>query len=170
LRAADLGRKRVDPERAKQLVTFGDRLFRGGNTKRAEERYEQAIKADALSAAPWIRMAQLSLGRGQYGEAADHLRNAFTADPGWVFTSDDIQSLYSEPADFAKQIARLESHLQAEPGDRDAWLVLGAQWYLSGRTQKAADIFTRLSDRKPEPVLEALQEAARINPPEPEVR
>lgn len=158
-------KKKVDPGRASQLVTFGDRLFRGGNTRKAEERYQQAARANPNSAAPQVRLAQLALVRSHYGEAADHLRTAQAAEPGWVTNVDDIQSIYSEPADFAKQIAKLESHLQANPGDRDAWLVLGAQWYLSGRTQKAADIFLRLSDRQPDAALEAFIEASRLADP-----
>lgn len=158
-------RRKADPERAIQLTTYGDRLFRGGNTRKAEERYEQAVRANPYSAGPLVRLAQLALVRGQYDRAADLLRDAQAAEPGWINTVDDIQSIYSEPADFAKQIARLESHLQADPGDRDAWLVLGAQWYLSGRTQKAADIFVRLTDRQPDATLEAFIQASR--PPEP---
>jgi tetratricopeptide (TPR) repeat protein len=154
-------KKKADPARAAQLVTFGDRLFRAGNTRKAEERYQQAVRANPNSAAPRVRLAQLALVRGHYGEAADHLRTAQASEPGWITNVDDIQSIYSEPADFAKQIARLESHLQAKPGDRDAWLVLGAQLYLSGRTQKSADIFLRLSDRQPDATLEAFLEASR---------
>ena len=37
--------KKVEPAKSKQLVTIGDRLFRAGNTRRAEERYEQAVRA-----------------------------------------------------------------------------------------------------------------------------
>ena len=76
----------------------------------------------------------------------DRLREAETAQPGWIVTAPDIQSLYGEPAEFAGHLARLESHLQVHPDDRDAWLVLGAEWYLSGRTARAADVFLRLND------------------------
>ena len=48
----------------------------------------------------------------------------------------------------------------AEPGDRDAWLVLGAELFLSGQTHRAADIFLRLTDRKPDPALAAFLDAA----------
>lgn len=153
--------RKADPARAAQLVTFGDRLFRGGNTRKAEERYEQAARANPSSATPQVRLAQLALVRGNYSEAADFLRTAQAAEPGWIMNGDDIQSIYAEPADFAKQIARLESHLQANPGDRDAWLVLGAQWFLSGRTQKASDVFLRLTDRQPDATLDAFLEASR---------
>jgi len=140
-------------------VIIGDRLFRAGNTRRAAERYEQAARADANSAAPLVRLAQTALLHGRYTEAANRFREALTADPGWLAKATDIESIYGEPGDFANQIAKLESHLQANPGDRDAWLVLGAQWFLSGRTRKAADIFLRLSDRRPDPTLGAFLDA-----------
>lgn len=157
----DRNKRKPDAAKATQLVTVGDRLFRAGNTRRAAERYEQAARANPLSAAPLVRLAQVALVRGQYAQAAGHLRDAQTAEPGWLNRASDIQTIYAEPADFARQIARLESHLQAEPGDRDAWLVLGAQWFLSGRTQKATDIFVRLSDRKLDPTLAAFLDAVQ---------
>ncbi|WP_422926938.1 tetratricopeptide repeat protein [Singulisphaera sp. PoT] len=153
-------KKAGDEARAKQYVTFGDRLFRAGNYRKAEERYEQAARTDPHSAIPRARLAQIALVRGQYHEAANHLREAQTAEPGWLTKPFDIQSLYAEPGDFARQVAKLESHLQAEPQDRDGWLVLGAQWYLSGRTEKASDVFLRLTDRKPDATLAAFLDAA----------
>jgi len=152
--------KRTDPARSNQLVTVGDRLFRAGNSRRAAERYEQAALADPNAAAPRIGLAQLALARGDYAEAAGHVREALTAQPGWLIHARDISATYGEPADFAAQIAKLESHVQAHPTDRDAWLVLGAQWYLSGQTRKAADVFLRLTDRKPDATLEAFLDAS----------
>ncbi len=160
--------RRPDPPRAAQLVTLGDRNFRAGNVHRAAERYTQAISADPNAAAPRVRMAQIALNRGQYAEAANHFRDAMTAEPGWLIHAPDIQAIYAEPADFAKQIAKLETHLQANPHDRDAWFVLGAQWYLSGQTRRAADVFMRLTDRKPDASLAAFLDAATPRQPAPQ--
>jgi cytochrome c-type biogenesis protein CcmH/NrfG len=142
---------------------MGDRLFRGSNLKKAEERYRQAARLDHSSAAPRVRLAQVALSREQYSEAAMRLREAETAQPGWIATAADIQAIYAEPADFARHISRLESHLHVHPDDRDAWLVLGAQWYLSGRTARAADVFQRLNDprRKPDIALAAFLDATK---------
>ena len=140
--------RKPDPSRAAQLVTLGDRNFRAGNLHREAERYTQAVSADPSAAMPRVRMAQVAVNRGQYAEAANHYRDAMVAEPGWLIHAPDVQAIYGEPADFAKQIARLETHLQADPQDRDGWFVLGAQWYLSGQTRKAADVFLRLTDRK----------------------
>jgi hypothetical protein len=146
-----------DAGRASQLLKVGDRLFRAGNLKKAEERYHQASKAATNQAAPHLRLAQIALARGRYAEAAAQLRDAETAEPGWVLTAPDVQSIYGEPAEFQRQVARLETYLQSHPDDRDAWLVLGAQWFLSGRTTRAADVFQRLNDphRRPDVALAA---------------
>ena len=162
-RADQVGKRptRKDVARSEQLVLLGDRLFRGDNTKRAEERYLQAARLDPSSASPLLRLAQIAFVRDQYAEAASRLREAETAQPGWLVTAPDVQSLYAEPKDFARHLSRLESHLQAHPEDRDAWLILAAEWYLSGRSARAADVFQRLNDpaRRPDIALAAFLEA-----------
>jgi hypothetical protein len=149
-----------DPTRAQQLTTFGDRLFRVGNLHRAAERYEQALHADAHAAAPHVGLAQIAIARGQFTEATNRFRQALDAQPDWLINPPDVQALYGEPADFNRTIAQIESHLQANPNDRDAWFVLGAQWYLSGRAKKASDVFLRLVDRQVDPTLSAFLDAA----------
>ena len=63
--------KASDPARSEQLTTLGDRLFRAGNFKRAEERYLQAIRVAPDLAKPRFRLAQIAMMRGQYATAAD---------------------------------------------------------------------------------------------------
>jgi tetratricopeptide (TPR) repeat protein len=158
-----------DAGRAAHLLKLGDGLFRAGNLKKAEERYLQASKVASNQAAPFLRLAQIALARGRYSEAAARLRDAETAEPGWIVTAPDIQSIYGEPAEFQRQVARLESYLQSHPDDRDAWLVLGAQWFLSGRTNRAADVFLRLNDphRRPDVALAAFLFASDHARPRP---
>jgi tetratricopeptide (TPR) repeat protein len=151
----------ADPAKSSQLTTIGDRLFRAGNIKRAAERYEQAIRLAPDSATPRVHLAQVALARGQISEAAAQIRGAVNAEPSWILNAPDIQALYGEPEDFAKQVAKLESRVLVEPGDRDAWLVLGAELFLSGRTKRASDIFTRLSDRKADAALATFLDAAQ---------
>lgn len=146
---------RVDAAKSAQLVTVGDRLFRAGNLNRAAQRYEQALRADPDAAPPRVRMAQVAVVRGQYSDAAQHIRDAIAADPKWLANAPDIQTMYAEPADFTRQLSRLESRVVVEPSDRDAWLVLGAELYLSGQTRRASDVFVRLTDRKPDQALAA---------------
>jgi hypothetical protein len=154
--------KAADPARAAQLVIVGDRLLRAGNLKKAEERFLQAMRAAPDLAAPRVHLALVAVARGNYAEAASRLREAETAEPGWIVNSPDIQSIFGEPTDFTRQLARVESHVQTHPEDRDAWLVLGAEWFLSGRTSKAADVFRRLQDpdRRSDVALRAFLDAS----------
>jgi hypothetical protein len=158
-----------DPVRSTQLTTLGDRLFRAGNLKKAEERYLQAMRVAPDLAAPRVRLAQVALARGHFADAATRLREAEIAEPGWIVSAPDIQSIYGEPTEFAHTLARLESYLQAHPDDRDGWLVLGAQLFLSGRTTKAADVFKRLDDpnRKSDVALAAFLDASNQAAREP---
>jgi len=152
--------RRVDTEKGVQFVTLGDRLFRAKNFQKAGERYVQAVRADPNAAPQRVRLSQIALVRGRFTEAAAFLREAVAAEPGWLAKAPDIQSMYAEPADFARQISRLESRVLVEPGDRDAWLVLGAELYFSGHTRRASDVFVRLTDRKPDATLAAFLDAS----------
>lgn len=134
---------------------------------KAAQRYTQAIQADPDDAKPYSRLAQVAFARGRYSEAADRLREAQAAQPGWMILADDVQGLFGEPAEFAAEVNKLESHLQANPDDRDAWLVLGAELYLSGRTRRAADVFLRLTDRQPDATLAAFLRASRAGEDRP---
>ena len=157
--------KKADPAKAERMIELGDHLFRSHNFSRATERFQQAIKADPGLAAPHVRLAQVALVRGRYAEAADAFRRAEAVQPGWLVGAKDVQALYAEPADFGRQVARLESHLQAHPDDRDAWFVLGATWFLSGRSRKASDVFLRLSDRRVDAALAAFLAASQPEQP-----
>jgi tetratricopeptide (TPR) repeat protein len=157
---------RSNPARSKELTEIGDRSFRGHNIKRAEDKYKLAVKADPTSPIPHVHLAQVSVARGNYSAAADHLRDAVTVagDGTWLFNTPDIQAIFGEPGDFARQLARIETHLQANPNDRDAWFVLGAETYLSGRTRQAFDVFQRLTDRRTDEALTAFIDASRPRP------
>jgi cytochrome c-type biogenesis protein CcmH/NrfG len=157
--------RRPDQSRSSQLATIGDRLYRAGNIHRAAERYAQALSADPTRAAPRVRLAQIAIVRGQYAVAANHYREALIAEPGWLLNAPDIQALYGEPTEFARQVAKLETHVQADPNDRDAWFTLGAQLFLSGKPRQASDIFVRLSDRKTDASLTAFLDAATPRAP-----
>ena len=156
--------RRANPSRSDELIEVGDRSFRGGNYRRAEDRYHLAAKANDESPWPHIRLSQIAVVRGDYNKAAGHLRDAVatTKGVGWLLEAPDIQSIFAEPGDFSKQIAHLESHLQVHPDDRNAWFVLGAENYFSGRPRIASDAFLRLTDKSPDEALTAFLDASNI--------
>ncbi len=139
---------------------MGDNVFRAGNYNRAQERYQQAVRADTSDAVPRMRLAQVAMVRGKYAEAAENLREAQAADPRWLDNPRDIQALFGDPSDFAAQIAKLETHLQVHPEDRDAWMMLGINELLTGEARAAADIFLRLTGDDSDPALSAFLDAS----------
>jgi cytochrome c-type biogenesis protein CcmH/NrfG len=145
----------VDHELVAERILLGDRMFRAKNFPRAVQRYEQALKENPRSIEARLRLAQVAIERDRFREAIEFLSEAQEIDPRWLTRPDDVQALYKEPNDYARLITRLESHLQAHPDDRDAWLVLGAQLFFTGRTVDAADAFLRLTDRRPDELLQA---------------
>ncbi len=149
-------------ERAEQFVIFGDRHFKNGDRGPSRRRYLDALRAAPLAAIPRIRLAQIEIARGDYGNAAELLREAIIAEPDWLEQAGDIQAIYGEPSEFHTMLEDLEAHLQGTPNDRDAWLVLATQLYLSGRTERAKDILVRLNDRRPEASLAALMDVVGI--------
>ena len=58
--------RRADHTRSEELTEVGDRSFRGGNLRRAEERYQLAVKANPESPTPHIHLAQVAASRGDY--------------------------------------------------------------------------------------------------------
>ncbi len=156
--------RKTNPARAEELVEVGDRSFRGGNYRRAEERYLLALKANPVSPVPHVHLTQVSMVRSDYANAATHLRDAIAAGRGngWLLEARDIQAMYGEPGDFSKQIAHLESYLQTHPQDRNAWFVLGAQRYFSGHARDATDALLRLTDRPLDEALTAFLDASTV--------
>lgn len=150
---------KAETDRSKRLTTYGDNSFRVRNLGRARQRYQQAAAADPAAAAPRIGLAQVALAEGDFHEAAQRFREALAAEKNYLANAPDVEGLWGEAADFDKALARLETHLQAHPQDRDAWLALGAQWFLSGRVPQSADVFLRLSDRRGDPALTAFLKA-----------
>ena len=127
--------KRKDPARAVQLTTFGDRLFRAGNLKKAEERYHQALKAASNKAAPYLRLEQVAWSREAITPRPP---TGFVMprppNPAGCAIAPDVQSLYAEPAEFSRHVTRLESYLQIASRRPRRLAGPGAQWFLSGRT------------------------------------
>ena len=131
--------KRPDTSFAAETLTLGDRLFRAGNLTKAVERYEQSIKADPSKAAPsgeaWPRWRWSG---ASITTPPNWLREADTVDPT---LSPDQRRRHPTPSTSNRATSRSRSPSSRRtssriPEDRDAWLLLGAEHYFSGRTRR----------------------------------
>ncbi len=163
-RAADRARRAES-----EAIAMGDRMFRAGDHKRAEDRYRRAARLAPSSATPPMRLAQVAVARGRYATAAALLRDAEAAEPGWLAAAKDVMTLYRDPADHARDLDALAEFVRTNPEDRDAALVLGAQLFLIRREAQAADVFRQLDDprHKVDLALAAFLRATGVREVEP---
>ena len=85
-------------------MTMGDRLFRAANLKKSEERYHRRSGRPPIWLPREFAWHRSRWRRGNYIDAANRLRDAETAEPGWIVTAPDLQSLYGEPSEFSRTI------------------------------------------------------------------
>ena len=147
---------RRDPARASASTSMGDKLARTGNIAAAVARYEQAAKADPVGAGPRLRLAEVAVRRARYADAAKRIRAATAADPHWAAAPPDLAAMYAGDAELAGVTAKLQTFVDAHPGDRDARLVLGVQHLVTGHSAEAAASFQALGGQRPDPTLAAL--------------
>lgn len=154
-------RQRLE-QRYRDLLARGDRLFRAGMFPQATQRYREAFRANPESGDAPARLMQIELARGDYPEAFKWLNVAAAAGAAWLARAANVERAYGEPGDLDKILDGLEAHAQASPEDREVWTLLGAQYYLSGRVEKARDVFARLNDRKPDSTLQPFFEVLGV--------
>jgi hypothetical protein len=77
---------------------------------------------------------------GDYHYGAYALRKALELDPALAQNVVDKHGFYSDPAEFDRQLAVLESYLADHPGDDDARLMLAANYLFGGRPAAAVDL------------------------------
>ena len=148
---------RRDPARAASTAAMGDKMARAGNMVAAVARYEQATKADPIGAGPRLRLAEVAIRRGRYADAAKRIRAATAADPRWAEIPPDLTAMYPGEPEAAQATSKLQSFVDAHPGDRDARLVLGVQHLLTGHPAEAAATLDTLAGQGGDATLVALR-------------
>lgn len=145
---------------AGQLIDRGDDLFGRGDYAGAVAAYHAAA-----AKAPNDPMTAYALGHGlfavgDYTGAAAALRRGVQLYPGLVKARMRRRDFYGRKADFDAQLARLEKHLAAKPGDGAARFVLGYTRFFSEHPEKAREHFVALGPRDTEAQLFVAELAA----------
>ncbi len=138
-----------------QLIDRGDDLFGRG-------RFADAVVAYGAAAAksPKDPMAAYALGHGlfaagDHGGAAAALRRGLQLYPGLLAVRMNRRDFYGDRSVFDAQLARLERHVAASPGDAAARFVLGYNYWFTQQRAKAREQFAALGrgDREAQLVL-----------------
>ena len=119
------------------LVDRGDDAFVRGDFAAAVAAYRAAA-----GKRPDDPVAALALGHGlfaagAYAEAAAELRRGIRLYPAMLRVRMNRRDFYGDPAVFDRQLAALERHVSASPGDRAARFVLGYNHFFTQQYGKA---------------------------------
>lgn len=149
-----------DRARYQQTMETATRLFEIGSYTRAAQNFREAIRYQPDDATPRFFLAQSLFASGQYNEAVTELKTAMKVNPDWLKVDFDMRTLYQDPGDMVRQMAKLGTRLKANPLDRDALFLLGFELYASGEKQKAQAILEQANRLEPgAPHLESFLKA-----------
>lgn len=125
---------------AEYYLTLGDQAFADGRFDTAAQLYARAVQYAPGQGILHLILADALFAIGDYSPSAAHLRTALALDPFLVATVFDKHALYTDPADFDRQLATLELFLQEHPLVEDARLLLAFNLLFGGRSAAAVDL------------------------------
>ncbi|MBL8900044.1 MAG: tetratricopeptide repeat protein [Planctomycetes bacterium] len=150
-------------ELAQKYVKLGDLYFRAQRYPAATDAYARAIELAPEDAALHFIQSDAQFAAGDYASAAASIRRALARDPELARMSADKTKIYEDPTHFSEQLGRLEGHVQRQPLDGDAFLVLGYNLAFSARAAEARSAFETSRRLQPSDPAAALFLAALID-------
>lgn len=137
-------------EKLQELMVGGTKSFGEGKYAEAVERFEQVTQADPQNVDAALAHAVARFATGGYAEAAESIRQGVALFPPIVDTMFDLRDRYESKADFIDQSRRLERHVEQNPDDSDALLVLGFVRHFSDQRDLAEQAFNKLEAQSPD--------------------
>jgi cytochrome c-type biogenesis protein CcmH/NrfG len=109
----------------------------------------RATSADPQNADARLACAMARFATGEYGVAADSLRQGIRMAPDIVNSALDVRDNYGNAEDFTRQGELLSRRVQGDPTDPDALLLLGFVCHFTGNRQDSAAIFQQVKVQSP---------------------
>jgi tetratricopeptide (TPR) repeat protein len=143
------------------LFRRGMDAFREGNYGQAARLFVAAADKNHEDAASRLHAAQALLAVGQYAEALRHVRRAFELQPLLMQLPLDLQDDYTIKSDYDAHVGGLAEHVQANPRDHSALLLLGYAQFFGPRPESAASTMAEIKRLAPkDPFARKLRAAA----------
>lgn len=133
-----------------QLMVSGTQGFGEGRYAEAAAYFRQVVEVDPHNIDAVLAHGVARFATGDYDLSADSIRLGVSLFPPIVDSLFDIRERYQKTADFVDQTGRLEAHLERQPEDGNALLVLGFVRHFSGQRDLAEQTFQRLKRVSPE--------------------
>ncbi|MBL8751968.1 MAG: hypothetical protein JNK15_01600, partial [Planctomycetes bacterium] len=151
-RAREVGPGSEDVTRslAAKYVELGDFYFRAARFHDAAEAYAKARSYAPDDASVHFVLADAVFAEGDWHYAAFLIEEGLRLDPTLASADTDKRSFYGDPAAFDAQMAALQSYLDRNDYDAQAWLVRGYNLAFSRNADGAVVAFERVRAIAPE--------------------
>lgn len=125
---------------AAHYLTVGDQAFQQNRFGDAVHFYAKAIEFAPDEGVLYLILSDALFATGDYHYAAYALRKSLELDPSVVEMIADKHAFYTDPKEFDRQLAVLETFLQDHYTDDDARLLLAANYLFGNRPAAAVDL------------------------------
>ncbi|MBM3273012.1 tetratricopeptide repeat protein [Candidatus Kaiserbacteria bacterium] len=140
---------RAQPSNSMAWYSLGVVYRKQGETAKAIEAYQQALRIDPQHADAWNNLGVAYRKQGETAKAIEAYQQALRIDPQDADAWYNLGIAYGKQGQTAKEIEAYQEALRIVPQDADAWINLGIAYGKQGQTAKE---------------IEAYQEALRIDP------
>ena len=128
----------------RDLFDRGLDMFHAGWYGQAARAFIAAADKNHEDAACRIHAAQCLMAVGMYDDALVHVRRAFELQPLLMQLPMNLAADYQNKADYAKHIAALKAHVEADPKDEQAAVLLAYELFFSDHPQDSSDAMKRI--------------------------
>lgn len=140
---------KAQPGSGDAWFSLGNAYVKVGQTAKAIEAYQQALRIDAEYSYAWNNLGLAFAKAGQPAKAIEAFQQALRIDPEYANAWNNLGTAYDETSQPDKAIEAYQQALRINPENANAWYNLGKAYYETGQPAK---------------VIEALQQDLRINP------
>lgn len=120
-------------------LSNGQRYFTERQYDRAAEAFLQAVLADREAGTPKLAYGHALFATGDYDRAAQAIRRGMDRVANWGEQAMNRRDFYSDPAEFDRQLSKLQRYAELNPSNGDAQFLLGYNLYFTGQYGPAAD-------------------------------
>ncbi|MBS1612878.1 MAG: tetratricopeptide repeat protein [Bacteroidetes bacterium] len=140
----------IDDNFEPAIVSSGDVMFITGNTDKALEFYQEAIKISRPDKELYLKTAACYEKLGELGKSRSYLRKAIAVDPYYEEAFFRIGETYRMEDNLDKAIASFERAVKLSKDNVDYLIALADAYLVVGENDKALEIFERIFQQDPD--------------------
>jgi len=141
---------RAQPSNSMAWYSLGVVYRKQGETAKAIEAYQQALRIDPQHADAWNNLGVAYRKQGETAKAIEAYQQALRIDPQHADAWNNLGVAYRKQGETAKAIEAYQQALRIDPQYADAWNNLGVAYAIQGNRSKVIEVYQVLKTLDPE--------------------